>query len=384
MRRKYPLVAPTSVARFLSSLIFPGLVLLVSIPLGSLTFAQSDHPVDSSTADVHIGVLGLFHSHQFTVSAPATNALLLRADDERIVLEKSSGLDLASVSISGDGLVVVAGTRIVRASMLAVSGRKSEPAEFVLAVPNKITRRYRGKLEIKSSKGELMAVVAMDLETAVASVVAAENTPDTPREALKAQAVAARSYFIATRGRHHDFDFCDTTHCQFLREPPAPGSITRAVAETRSLMLAYNSRPFAAMYTRSCSGHTHTPADLGLPSAAYPYYSVECKYCHAHPARWKSQISAQNASSLHSSDEAARLNIDRSLGWGVVPSNDFTVKKKGDQVILEGTGRGHGIGLCQAGARAMAEEGADFQEILNHYYPNTKLISWPGGPDPAW
>src|SRR6266571_2973368 len=61
----------------------------------------------------------------------------------------------------------------------------------------------------------------MDRETATASVVAAENTPDTPLEALKAQAVAARSYFVAGRGRHHDFDFCDTTHCQFLREPPS-------------------------------------------------------------------------------------------------------------------------------------------------------------------
>ena len=74
-----------------------------------------------------------------------------------------------------------------------------------------------------SAGGELVPVVSMDLETAVASVVAAEQVAGTPLEALKAQAVATRSYFVATRGRHRGFDFCDTTHCQFLREPPASG-----------------------------------------------------------------------------------------------------------------------------------------------------------------
>ena len=101
----------------------------------------------------------------------------------------------------------------------------------------------------------------MDLETAVASVVAAEGTVDTPSEALKALAVAARSYFVAGKGRHRDFDFCDTTHCQFLREPPASNSAaTQAVSATRGLVItyqsAYQSQPIAAMYTRSCSGRT--------------------------------------------------------------------------------------------------------------------------------
>jgi stage II sporulation protein D len=128
------------------------------------------------------------------------------------------------------------------------------------------------------------------------------------------------------------------------------------------------------MYTRSCSGHTHTPAELGLLSGAYPYFSVECKYCRAHPTRWSSRISAQDAAALHSSDESARLILDRRLGWSAVPSNDFAAKEKGDQFILEGTGQGHGIGLCQSGAKAMAEEGANFRQILSHYYPNTTIL----------
>jgi stage II sporulation protein D len=209
-------------------------------------------------------------------------------------------------------------------------------------------------------------------------VVAAENTSDTPLEALKAQAIATRSYFIASRGRHLDFDFCDTTHCQFLQAPPAPESApARAAEETRNLVLAYNAEPIAAMYTRSCSGRTHTPADLKLPSANYPYYSVECPHCRTHPTHWASEVSAQDAASLQPLDETERLIAVRHLGWSTIPSDDFTVKKKDDKVMIEGTGQGHGIGLCQAGAKAMAEEGASFREILIHYYPNTTIVIWP-------
>ena len=366
-------VAPIPVA--LISLIRLWLVL---ISVCSALFSQSVRMDDPSLADVHIGVLGLFHPLQFTVSAPAGSALVLHAGEEQIVLERSSGVDSANVRISNRDLVISAGIRVVRVSKLTVDGRKNEPVEFVLAVPQKIARHYHGTLEIRPSAGTLIAIVAMDRETAVASVVAAESAPDTPLEALKAQAVATRSYLVASRGRHHDFDFCDTTHCQFLREPPAPGSaVSRAVSATRQLLLAYDSWPFAAMYTRSCSGRTRTPAELGLSPGTYPYYSVECKYCREHPARWSTRISAQDAVALHNSDESARLNIDRRLGWAAVPSNDFIAKTERDQIILEGSGQGHGIGLCQSGAKAMAEEGADFRQILSHYYPNTTIVTWP-------
>jgi stage II sporulation protein D len=354
------------------------LSVLVFTPVCSLVFAQGTSVSYSSGADVRIGVLGLFHPRELKVSASASSALVVRAGEERLVLEKSSGTDSAAVSISDREMVVTAGSRIVRANEVTVTGRNDEPADFVLAVPEKITRHYHGTLKIRPSAGSLIAIVVMDREIAVASIVAAESMPETPLEALKAQAVAARSYLVASRGRHREFDFCDTTHCQFLREPPAPATApAQAVAATRGLVLAYDSHPIAAMYTRSCSGHTRTPAEVRLATAAYPYYSVECKHCLAHPARWSSRISAQDAATLRSSDESARLNIDRRLGWSAVPSNDFVVKTERDQIVVEGTGQGHGIGLCQSGAKAMAEEGADFRQILSHYYPNTTIVNGP-------
>jgi peptidoglycan hydrolase-like amidase len=332
----------------------------------SLVFAQ----------DLRIGVLGLFHPRQFTLSAAADSALVVQADQESLILEKSSGVDIVDVREFGNSVFLRSGTHVIKCSKLTAASRGNDPVDFILAVPGKITRHYRGTLEIKSVSGVLTAVVNMDLETAVASVVAAESMPGAPLEALKAQAVATRSYFAAGNGRHHEFDFCDTTHCQFLREPPDPATAaSKAVLATRGLVIAYQSEPIAAMYTRSCSGRTRTPVDLGLLAAKYPYYAVDCKYCREHPSRWQSRINAQDTAALHSSDEAARLRIDRRLGWSAVPSDDFVMQKEGDRFILQGTGQGHGIGLCQSGAKAMAQEGANFRQILTHYYPNTTIRS---------
>jgi stage II sporulation protein D len=355
--------------------VFAFAIVLIFISSCSLGFAQVPPP-NSDVAKVRIGVLGLFHPRQLTISPPQGHALVVWAGDERIVLEHSSGVHSASVLLNGSEIVLQSGTRTVRAHRLTIAGRKNEPEDFVLAVPTKIARHYRGTLEIRQSAGHLLAIVTMDVEIAVASIVAAENTTETPFEALRAQAVATRSYLVASHGRHYDFDFCDTTHCQFLREPPAPGTAAaHAVEVTRDMVLAHESEPFAAMYTRSCAGRTHTPAELGLPEAAYPYYPVECKHCREHPVRWSSRISAEDAATLRSSNEPARLRAARHLGWNTIPSNDFIVKKENGQILVEGIGQGHGIGLCQSGAKAMAADGADFRQILSHYYPNTTIIS---------
>lgn len=327
-----------------------------------------------SRHDVSVGVFGLFHPCELVVRADRPEALVLTAGGRQIVLERSSALTAARVKCAGDEVLVSVGTDVFRAKDVVVTGRANDAANFELSVPRRIQRHYYGTLRVSSDVSTLVPVVAMDLELAVASVVAAESSPGTPLEALKAQAVAVRSYLVARGRRHEQFDFCDTTHCQFLREPPATASAAmRAADETQGLVLAYDLKPFAAMYTRSCSGQTHTPSELGLPGGSYPYFAVECSYCRAHPERWASRISVRDNRLLRSTNENARLGIVRRLGWQAVPSNDFTVKKVGDSVLLEGTGRGHGIGLCQRGSKAMAQAGHDFREILLLYYPNTIL-----------
>ena len=84
-------------------------------------------------------------------------------------------------------------------------------------------------------------------------------------------------------------------------------------------------------------------------------------------------MTPKDAVLLSDHHEAARLDVDRRLGWSAVPSNTFREQDSGAEVILEGVGQGHGVGLCQRGARAMAQEGANFREIISHYFPNTSL-----------
>lgn len=331
--------------------------------------------------DVRIGVLGLFRPRQITLQAAPGQAVVVQmkivhAGTKSFVLERSSGQDTAEVTISGDDLIFKVGNHAIRSSGLRACSRANGVADFVLNIPGKITRRYRGVLDVKVVAGTLVPVVQMDLETAVASVVQSESAPDTPLEALKAQAVATRSYFIAARGRHHEFDFCDTTHCQFLREPPPPDSNAfRPAWATRGLVLAYRDQTVAAMFTRSCGGRTRTPQEVGLSSHTYPYFAAVCEYCLHHPSRWVRRVSPAEAADLNKRGEASRLDMDRRLGWDAVPSNTFTAHSSAHDVVLEGTGEGHGIGLCQAGAKAMAQSGDSFREILDHYYPNTTLVN---------
>ena len=323
---------------------------------------------------VRIGVLGIFHPQEIILSANQTGELLISAADKQMFLKPRSECGLLRIRISGNTLRLNCGNTEIRATELRASGRDQESADLLLAIPGKIKRRYHGVLDLKAKNGELVPVVTMDLETAVASTVEAETAPGTPLEALKAQAVVSRSYFVAGAGRHLDFDFCDLTHCQFLRDSPSDdSSAARATAATQNLVLTYNAKPFAAMFTRSCGGHTKTPQEVGLSENGYPYFSVLCDYCHANPVRWTRKVSREDAALLILRGENGRLAVGRRLGWDAVPSNNFTAQKQNDEVILHGIGRGHGLGLCERGSRYMAEHGSDFRAILDHYFPNSRL-----------
>ena len=123
---------------------------------------------------------------------------------------------------------------------------------------------------------------------------------------------------IAAPGRHVGFDFCDTTHCQFLREPPPEGSpAQRASEETLGLALTYQGRAIAALYSADCGGRTRSLEDAGWSAENYPYFGVECP--------------------------------------------------------VKGRVSGHRIGLCQVGSAEMARRGAGFREILAHYFPATVI-----------
>jgi peptidoglycan hydrolase-like amidase len=280
-------------------------------------------PAGPGPANVRVGVFGLFHPRVLVVSA-AEGVVSLRGDGGTCVLR---GSEEARLVLDGGAVHVVCAEAVFRTGALRATGPAGDAADLRLSVPERITRRFHGRLEVALDGDELVPVISMDLETAVASVVAAEQVASTPPEALKAQAVAARSFLVAARHRHRGFDFCDTTHCQFLREPPAPDHpAARAARETAGFVLAFRGALLPALYSADCGGRTRTLAEAGLQTGnGYPYYSVEC--VHGHGA-------------------------DRNAG----------------------ARNGHGIGLCQEGAAALAaERGATFVEILQYYYPATTL-----------
>src|SRR5579863_1149287 len=380
--------------RLLAAALFLGAGIIPRAASAAQPVRAGDETRSSSAAapngTVRVGVFGLFRPIELLVRPVRGSVLLIRAGAETWALDDEEQAHLRVV----DRLVECSTSRrTVRAPVVRVTQRSHDPlsGDLVLAVPGKIARRFRGTLEVTASaEGEagldggdaprttLLPVVTMKLEVAVASTVAAESAGDSGIEALKAQAVATRAYYVAARGRHKGFDFCDTTHCQFLRSPPAPAApASVATRATSGLILTYRGAPLAALYSASCGGRTRTLAAVGMlvsDPRGYPYFAVDCPYCREHARAWSVRIDdpgPDTGALLREgvSSESARLRVARQVGWSVLPGNGYELSSEGNAVLVHGRGAGHGVGLCQEGAQGMAEAGADFRAILRHYYP---------------
>ena len=360
-----------------------GLIVVLVIVWGASEVESSAQTIaPGEKQSVRIGVLSLFRPTELRLRSDQGSEIVVDLDghiwslrgEDQAVIRVSTSSSRVQLTI---GTVRMRGTS-VRAYAPLGSGT-GDSNYFWLEVPGKLRRRYVGALEIRLRGQTLEAIVTMPLETAVASIVQAESPPGAGIEALKAQAVAARSFLVARQTSHTDFDFCDTTHCQFLRSPPAAGSLAAEATEaTRSLILTWHDdaaaqdRALAAMYARSCGGQTRTLRDIGVPSSGYPYYAVRCAYCTRHPEIW--QREAKSAVRT----EQDRLAFNRIHGWGAIPSLTASATSNrltSDTQQITGRGTGHGLGLCQLGAADMARHGSDFATILTHYYPNTRLTT---------
>ena len=351
------------------ALVHGGIYLLLPVLLLASLTARAQQ------AQVRFGVLGLFHPKELVLEQGSEQVLSIRAGGAAgtpaLVLNGEPGRRIATFRANGDR--VIAGAR--SANSWTATARDGGAVAFRLTVPGKIHRVYRGRLTIEILNGELIAVTSMDRETAVASIVAAEMDESAPLEALKAQAVATRS-FLASGSRHLDFDFCDSTHCQFLRSPPpATSRVSAAVQATQGLVLEFRGSPLAAMYSSRCGGRTHSLREAGMePGEGYPYYGVQCTWCRQHPLVWRTRI-GKSGPAPKPDDEPRRIVEARQWGWSSIPGNDFAAVEDGSGWQLEGHSVGHGLGMCQHGAAGMAASGASFREILAHFYPNTALAS---------
>jgi stage II sporulation protein D len=282
---------------------------------------------------------------------------------------------------------------------------KSLTSPFRTAGPVTIERknfapvRLPFPIEVSASKGTLVIITDVPLETYVAAVLAGESSSFRSDESLKAMAVAARTYAGHFLGRHRaeGFDFCDTTHCQDFRITALNDRLLKAVAETANELILYEEAPIPAYYHQDCGG-------IPEPKASY-LRQLQDSFCVAHGRlRWSAELTASDLRSvLGLSDvtrievtersnsgraqklrltgseikvmdaETFRLSIGRTMGWNKLRSDLYEVRREGDRFIFEGYGSGHGIGMCQNGAAAMGEQGFNYREILAYYYPNTRI-----------
>jgi stage II sporulation protein D len=257
-------------------------------------------------------------------------------------------------------------------------------------------------------------VVEMPLEKYVAAVLAGESSSFRSDEAVKAMAVAARSYGLHLRGRHakEGFDLCATTHCQHVDPAAVTPRLESLAAATAGEMLWYQGRPVFACYSRNCGGVTEDASAVWSDQGAIFLRSHPDPYCTRQgSAAWewtaaaadvaaalkKSQLKtplelsritvAQRTASgrarvliLGGAGDAVplaassfRFALGRTMGWATVRSDRFEVTADGDRLWFRGTGEGHGVGMCQRGADEMGREGIGYRQILAFYYPGTEL-----------
>lgn len=272
--------------------------------------------------------------------------------------------------------------------------------------------RYHGSLVLQvAPSGGLDAINLVQLEDYVAGVLFAEMPKNFGDEALEAQAIVARTYalFHAMRGATLKDDQSSQVYAGVAGESPAARRIVQA---TRGEVLTFDDRLFQTFFHSTCGGRTASAAEVFALKTPPPMNaSVECDGCKDAPLyRWTRKLTtAQFATNLVPRGEVDQLSVPAKTADGhalrvqlldsakrvlfeddaegfrnrfnqarplrdQIPSMFLgNIVRKGATFLLEGRGFGHGVGMCQYGARGMAKRGSDSRAILARYYPSSRV-----------
>ena len=269
---------------------------------------------------------------------------------------------------------------------------------------------YRGGLKFIAVGDTIQVVNVVGLESYLRGVVPSEMPPDWPLEALKAQAVAARTYTLVNLKPDADYDVCATTDCQvYLGASAEHPRSDQAIAETRGLVLTYGNA-FARTYYHSDSGGVIASSSEVWGYSA-PYLVARSDVAASTPHRqWEYRLDPNTMmSSLRAhgidvgpvralrilsyteSGRAHRAEVVGDRGQAVIEGNALRTLLRGwglkstritmrTDLVARGDGWGHGVGMSQYGARTMAQSGHRFEQILAFYYPSTQLQFLPETP----
>jgi stage II sporulation protein D len=262
---------------------------------------------------------------------------------------------------------------------------------------------YRGKVLVVPTEGKVTAINWVDLEAYLYGVVGSEMPASWPLEALKSQAVAARSYALYRRDRTQGqlFDVGGTTAHQVYKglagESP---SVQAAVNATQGQVITHGGRVIEAVFHSSSGGHTENSEDIWQRPT--PYLRGVADFDQEAPVfHWAETFSAQQLQQritgigplravateratpqgrvvsmrLQGSQGSRTLTgaeLRQALG---LRSTLVSFNIAGDTIRVDGRGYGHGLGMSQWGAHGLASRGQNYQQILTHYYQGTALSS---------
>lgn len=279
-------------------------------------------------------------------------------------------------------------------------------ARGIVTVQNK---PYRGKILIsENSAGGLIVINELPLEDYLRGVVASEMSEDAPLEALKAQAVAARTYALFHMSENHSqsFDINLPEKSQAYRG--VDGEHLRsdqAVQETEGVILEYHGKIFQSFFHSRCGGYTlgtnevwPTVKDAPQGKQCRPcmesgekgwkYWIKNSELCHKlaacgyripkeFPVILNRNIETQRIESFQLANQyIPAVQLRNILGPDHLKSTIFSVKLGRFSMRFYGKGWGHGVGLCQYGAIGLAKQGVSYERILSYYYPKSDIVKY--------
>ncbi len=253
-------------------------------------------------------------------------------------------------------------------------------------------------------KNFIYVVNILPIEKYLLGVVREEISYSWPDAAIQAQAIAARSYGY----RKYLKNYNKLYHLKGNTSDQAFGgilnvhdNIVRGVRDTKGRILVYDNYPILTFFHASCGGMTEKASNVWPTSEDLPYFqNIRCNYCTTHPrysweyhvgvdkinqklsAKLGKQVTSFHVKKFSSSGRVSQVTVSTRKGKEIISGNDFRlavgttdllstkfkIKRNGDRYYIDGKGFGHGVGLCQWGAKTMAEKGYSAKRILNFYY----------------
>ncbi|XDD49154.1 SpoIID/LytB domain-containing protein [Leptospira sp. WS92.C1] len=333
--------------------------------------------------------------------------------DVRVLLGKTEG----DLQIRGEGIISVydANDLLIKKGIDIISlnvSRLKAPIRFVSEQSGNgleyKSLKVRGSIQlVPQNQGPALVVNVLPLEEYLYAVVPSEVPYTWPHEALKAQAICARTYAVREilNKKNALYDVEANTNSQVYggleKEHP---STTKAVQDTTGVLAVYEESPIQAFFHSNSGGKTETPENVWggkripyLPTVASEFDRagdnfywkesvsddlIRSKFSHLKLGEIQSiQVLSRTGSGrvdlmeLSGSEGSSRIRGKefRQVLGTPVRSLRFGIQKEGNGYLVKGMGSGHGVGLSQWGSFGMAKENFNYVEILKHYYPGTDL-----------